>query len=60
MTEKFLKNHIDTIAIIGVNLTIAAVLLSISLSNISSNQAANARMDTLHVMFYELLKEGRK
>ena len=63
----FLKNHADTVAIIGVNLAIAAILMAICLSNISSissvnsrMDAANARMDTLHVMFYDLLKEGKK
>lgn len=56
----FFKDHSDTIAIIGVNLAIAAILLSLSLSNMSNISSANARMDTLHVMFYDLLKEGRK
>jgi hypothetical protein len=56
----FFKDHSDTLAIIGVNLAIAAILLSLSLSNMSNISSANARMDTLHVMFYDLLKEGRK
>ncbi len=56
----FLKNHADTIAIIGVNLGIAAILIAICLCNISSISSTNARMDTLYVMFYDLLKEGRK
>ncbi len=63
----FFRNHADTLAIIAVNLGIAAILISICLSNISSiasvnarSDAANTRMDTLHTMFYELLKEGRK
>lgn len=70
MTEQkqsFLKNHADTLAIIGVNLGIAAILMAICLSNIASIEnasirmdAANARMDTLHVMFYDLLKESKK
>ena len=58
--HSFLKNHTDTLAIIGVNLAIAAILLTICISNISSNSAANTRIDTLHVMFYDLLKEGKK
>lgn len=65
--QSFLKNHADTLAIIGVNIGIAALLVSILLSNISSIQAtnsrmdsANARMDTMHVMFYDLLKESKK
>lgn len=56
----FLKNHSDTLAIIGVNLAIAALILSISLTNMQNISASNARLDTLYVMFYDLLKEGRK
>ena len=70
----FWKQHADTITIIGVNIGIAAFMLSICLSNMSSIllansrldaansrlDAANARMDTLHVMFYDLLKEVKK
>jgi hypothetical protein len=56
----FFRNHIDTIAIIGVNVAMGAIALSICLSNMSSIQATNARIDTLHVMFYDLLKEGKK
>ncbi len=56
----FFNNHSDTIAIIGVNLAMMAILLTICLSNMSSIAAANTRIDTLHVMFYDLLKEGKK
>lgn len=56
----FFKNHSDTMAIIGVNIAMGAILLSICLSNISSIAAANARTDTLHIMFYDLLREGKK
>jgi len=66
-SKSFLKNHADTMAIIGVNLVIASILVMMYISNISSISsinsrldAANNRMDTLHVMFYDLLKEGRK
>jgi hypothetical protein len=58
--ENFLKNHADTLAIIGVNIAIAAILITMSLSNSSRIDAANSRMDTLHVMFYDLLKEWKK
>ena len=73
MNEKnnFFKNHADTLAVIGVNLVIASILVMMYISNISNISAINARMDasnarmdaridTLHVMFYDLLKEGRK
>jgi len=63
----FLKNHADTMTIIGVNLAIGAIALNLCISNITSIaavnarvDAANTRMDTLHTMFYDLLKEGRK
>ncbi len=56
----FFKDHSDTIAIIAVNIAIATILMAICLSNMSSIAAANTRIDTLHVMFYDLLKEGRK
>ena len=56
----FWEQHADTIAIIGVNIGIAAFILSICLSNMSNISAANARIDTLHVMFYDLLKEVKK
>ena len=63
----FLKNHADTIAIMGLNLAIAGILIALYISNVSNissvnsrMDAANARMDTLHVMFYDLLKEGKK
>lgn len=67
MNDNFLKNHADTLAIIGVNIAIAAILIMMTLSNMASidsansrMDAANARMDTIHVMFYDLLKESRK
>ena len=56
----FLKDHADTLAIIGVNIGIAAILVAMCLSNMSNINAVNARIDTLHVMFYDLLKETRK
>lgn len=44
--ENFLKNHADTLAVIGVNIAIAAILLTICISNISSISASNTRMDS--------------
>jgi hypothetical protein len=62
MNEKisFLRNHADTLAIIGVNLAIAAIYMSILISNISSIQATNSRIDTMYVMFYDLLNQVKK
>lgn len=58
--QSFMKNHADTIAIIAVNLTVAAILVSMCISNSSRIDAANARMDTIHIMFYDLLREVKK
>lgn len=58
--QSFLKNHADTVAIIGVNIGIAAILISMCLSNTSNMITTNARIDTLHVMFYDLLRENKK
>jgi hypothetical protein len=69
MTEKpsFLKNHADTLAIIGVNMAMFAILVTMWVTNISSinavncrMDAANTRMDTIHMMIYDILKEGKK
>jgi hypothetical protein len=58
--SSFFKNHTDTLAIIGVNLAIAAILTTMWISNSHRVDAANARSDALYVMFYDLLKEGKK
>lgn len=62
--NSFFRNHADTMAIIGVNIAIAAILITMCLSNTGSigmmnarMDAANTRMDTLHVMFYDLLRQ---
>jgi L-serine deaminase len=55
----FFKEHADTIAIIGVNIAMFAVVLTIALTNISSIASANARIDTTIGLIYELLKERR-
>jgi hypothetical protein len=63
----FLKDHADTIAIIGVNITIAAILVAMFLSNLSGIaalnhrvDAANARSDAIHMMIYDMIKEMKK
>ncbi len=56
----FFRNHADTMTIIGVNIAVAAILVGMFISNSSRIDAANARMDTLHTMFYDLLREGKK
>lgn len=58
--SNFLKNHADTLAIIGVNIGIGAILVTMCLSNMSNINAANARIDTIYNMFYDLLKEVKK
>lgn len=56
----FLRNHADTIAIIGVNLAAIAVLVTMCISNSHRIDAVNARSDNLYNMVYDLLKEVRK
>lgn len=63
MTEKkesFLRNHADTLAIMGLNICIAAVLMTMWVSQSSRIDGANARIDCIYVMFYDLLKEVKK
>lgn len=61
-----MKGHWDTIAIVGVNLAVAALLMALCISN--SNRmdaanarmdAANARMDTMHVMIYDVINSRK-
>ena len=56
----FLKNHADTLAIIGVNVAIAAILITMLVSNSHRIDAVNNRIDTVYNMFYDLLKEVKK
>ncbi len=56
----FFKNHVDTIAIIGVNIAISAILVTLWISNSHRIDAANARSDSLHLLCYDLLKEISK
>jgi hypothetical protein len=65
--SNFLTDHADTLAIIGVNIAIGTILVSMWLSHAhrmdSVNQrmdSVNQRMDTMHTMFYDLLREGKK
>ena len=53
----FLKDHADTLAIIGVNLAIAAILVSMWISNSHRVDAANARSDQLYSIILDLLKQ---
>lgn len=65
--KSFLQNHGDTLAVMGVNIAIAAIMLNITLSNNSQIAAMNSRLDatnqridTTISMFYDLLKEVRQ
>lgn len=53
----FFKRHADTLAIIGVNLAIFAILVSMSLSNTHRIDAANARSDFLSNQIIDLMRE---
>jgi hypothetical protein len=56
----FFKNHADTLTIIGVNLAIAAILVSLWISNSHRVDAANARSDQLYNIIVDMLKQGKK
>ena len=70
----FLKNHADAIAVVGVNIAIGAILVSMWLSNCSNINAVNARMDafnarmdamsvrmdTVQMMIYDMLRDAKK
>jgi len=56
----FLKDHADTLAIIGVNLAIAAILVSMWISNSHRVDAANARSDALYTSLTNLVTELSK
>jgi hypothetical protein len=62
--QNFLKNHADTIAIMGLNLAIAGILIALYISNVSNISAVNARMDTanarfdqMHALIYQEMKD---
>jgi hypothetical protein len=59
MNEKpsLFKNHSDTLAIIGVNIAIAAVLVSLWVSNTHRVDAANARSDALYATFTNMVMQ---
>lgn len=56
----FFKNHADTLAIMGLNLAIAAILISMWTANTSRIDAANARTDQLYQTLIELINQGKK
>jgi hypothetical protein len=55
----FLKNHADTVAIIGVNIAIAAILVMMIISNSNRIDAVNVRADHLYNILIDLIKEKR-
>lgn len=54
----FLRNHIDTVAIIGVNLAAIAILVTMLVSNTHRIDAANARSDALYSELISIQKDG--
>lgn len=55
-----MKSHWDTVAIVGVNLAVAAILMSLCLSHNAQIAATNARIDSTYVMIYDILKDCKK
>lgn len=58
--NNFFKTHADTLAIIGVNLAISTILVTMWVSNTHRIDASNARMDQVYNVILDILKEGRK
>jgi hypothetical protein len=56
----FLRDHADTITIIGVNIAIAAILVTMIISNSHRIDSANARSDGLYSICMDMLKEIKK
>lgn len=59
MKESFLRNHADTLTIIGVNLAIAAILITMYLSNTNRIDAANARTDQIYQTLINLINQKK-
>ena len=62
----FLKNHADTLTIIGVNIALGAMLLSMILSQSHRIDAANtrsdaimARIDAVQMIIFDMVKERK-
>lgn len=55
-----LNKHADTLAIIGVNLAVFALVLQLVLSNSHKIDVQSARTDAMQMMIYDLLKEMKK
>ena len=53
----FLKNHADTMTIIGVNIALAAIMITLWISNLSTINAANARIDNTYNLINDMQKE---
>ncbi len=58
--QSFLRNHVDTLTIIGVNLAIAAILISMWVSNTNRIDACNARTDQLYQTLIDMINQGKK
>ncbi len=54
--HNFLKNHADTLTIIGVNIAGLALLVSMWLSHAHRMDTVNARMDTVQSLMYQEIK----
>lgn len=58
--QTFLKNYVDTLAIIGVNIAIAAILIGMWTANTSRIDAANARTHQLYQTLIDVINQGKK
>lgn len=53
----FLRNHADAIAIIGVNIAIAAILITMWVAQSSRIDCVNSRMDNVYNVILEMIKK---
>ncbi|RPJ76329.1 MAG: hypothetical protein EHM20_07615 [Alphaproteobacteria bacterium] len=56
-TRNLLKNHVDTLAIVGVNIAHIAIMLTLWISANARIDAVNARMDSNIALIQQEFKE---
>lgn len=55
--NSFFKNHADAIAVVGVNIAIGAILISMWMFNTNRIDATNARMDQVYNVILNMMKK---
>ena len=55
--QSFFKNHVDALAIVGVNIALIALILTLWISANSRIDSVNIRMDTTMALIYQESKD---